>query len=172
MKRIFEKPPRVSFRRPKNLKDELVRSEIKGIEGSSKGVRKCGKARCQICNFVKEGNTFCDNTSKVYYVNYEFDCDSEGVIYLLKCGRCHKHYVGSTINSFRKRFNNHKSSLLRYGKGKKGMPGEHLYSHFFAEGHVGLNDVTEQIIDRTDVTEPTEREAFWALSSIRLFRKV
>ena len=82
------------------------------------------------------------------------------MIYLLKCERCHKHYVGSTINSFRKRFNIHKSSLHRYGKGKRGIPAEYLYSHFFAEGDVGLNDVRVQIIDRTDVTKSTEREAF------------
>ena len=79
----------------------------------------------------------------------------------MKCEQCHKRYVGSTINSFRKRFNNHKSSLLRYRKGKRSIQGEHLYLHFFAEGHVGLNDVKVQIIDRTDVTKPTEREAFW-----------
>ena len=84
MKRIFEKPPNVSLTKPKNLKDELMRSKIKGIEGSNKGMRTFGKARCKICNFVKEGNTFCDCTGKVYYVNNGFDCDSEGVVYLLK----------------------------------------------------------------------------------------
>ena len=57
------------------------------------------------------------------------------VVYLLKCERCRKDYVGSTINSFRERFNNHESSLLRYGKEKKGILSEHLYSRFFAEGH-------------------------------------
>ena len=101
-KRIFEKPPRVSFRRPKHLKDKLIRSTIKSIEGYNKGMKKCGEARYQICNFVKEGNTFCDNTGKVYHVNYGFDCDSKGVIYLLKCDRFRKRYVGSTINPFRK----------------------------------------------------------------------
>ena len=48
-----------------------------------------------------------------------------------------------------------------YGKAKTAIPGEHLYSHFFAESHVGLNDVRVQIIDRINVTTPTEREAFW-----------
>ena len=37
-------------------------------------------------------------------------------------------------------------------RGKRGISGEHLYSHFFAEDHVGL----------TDVTKPTEMEALWA----------
>ena len=79
------------------------------------------------------------------------------MVYLLKCEEYQKYYVASTTNSFTRRFNNHESSLLRYGKGKRG---EHLYSHFFAEGHVGLNNVRVPIIDRTDLTKPTEREAF------------
>ena len=51
---------------------------------------------------------------------------------------------------------------MRYGKGQRGIPGEHLYSHFFSKGHEGVNDMTVLIIDKTDVREPTRREAFWA----------
>ena len=36
MRQIFTEPPRVSFRRPKNLKNELVRSKV-GIRRSNKG---------------------------------------------------------------------------------------------------------------------------------------
>ena len=62
--------------------------------------------------------------------------------------------------SFRKRFNNHKSSLIRYGKGQRGISGEHLYAHFFGVGHEGLSDVSVKIIDKTNVNEPTIREGF------------
>ena len=31
---------------------------------------------------------------------------------------------------------------------------------FFEEGHSGLNDFRAQIIDVTDVNQPTERESF------------
>ena len=65
-----------------------------------------------------------------------------------------KQYVGSTITSFRKRFNNHKSSLSRYGKGQRGMCGEHLYAHFWKEGHRGLDDVMVQVIDVANVRNP------------------
>ena len=60
------------------------------------------------------------------------------------------------------RFNNHKSSLLRYGKGQRGMAGEHLYEHFFEAGHEGLSDMAYKIIDKTDFNKPVEREGFWA----------
>ena len=50
---------------------------------------------------------------------------------MFTCKKCAKIYVGSTITSFRKRFNNHKSRLNRFGKGVMGIACEHLYAHFF-----------------------------------------
>ena len=116
-----------------------------------KGMRKCGRSCCQICNLVEEGSSFGDGRRHRYYVNYRFDCDSAGVIFLLTCKRCSKIYVRSTVTSFRKRFNNHKSILKRFGKGQRGIAGEHLYTHFYEEGHKGIEDIQVKIIDRTDV---------------------
>ena len=94
-------------------------------------MKKCGKSRCQICKYVDEGCNFA-GAGNTHFINYSFDCDSVGVIYLITCTKCAKIYVGSTITSFRKRFNNHKSSLNRFGKGVRGVrgiAGEHLYAH-------------------------------------------
>ena len=41
-------------------------------------------------------------------------------------------------------------------------PGEHLYAHFFYQGHNGMQDVKVKIIDKTNVACPTQREGFWA----------
>ena len=41
------------------------------------------------------------------------------------------------------------------------MSGEHLYAHFFSESYDGLADLSVNIIDRTDMHNPTDREAFW-----------
>ena len=75
--------------------------------------------------------------------------------------KCDKQYVGRTVTAFRKRFNNHKSSLSRYGKGQKEICGKHLYSHFYTEGHSGIKDFSVQVIDVIYVNNPTERERFW-----------
>ena len=74
------------------------------------------------------------STGRVYHITHAFDCDSEGVIYLITCKTCHLHYVGNTVTAFRLRFNNHKCPLLRFGKGKRGICGQGLYSHFFEQG--------------------------------------
>ena len=70
-------------------------------------------------------------------------------------------YVGNTVTQFRLRFNNHKSSLLRFGKGQRGICGQGLYAYFFEQGHGGLRDLQVQIIDVTDINKPNERESFW-----------
>ena len=69
--------------------------------------------------------------------------------------------MGNTITAFRLRFNNHKSSLNRYGRGQRNIAGQHLYAHFYSEGHLGLRDFMVQVIDCTNVNNPTERESFW-----------
>jgi hypothetical protein len=70
-------------------------------------------------------------------INHCFHCDSEGIVYLISCKSCGLQYVGNTITPFRLRFN------------------------IWGEGHSGLSDFLVQVIDVTDVNNPTERERFW-----------
>ena len=67
----------------------------------------------------------------------------------------------NTITPFSLRFNNHKSALNRYGRGQRNICRQQLYAHFWGEGHSGLSDFLVQVIDVTDVNNPTERESFW-----------
>ena len=86
-------------------------------------MKKRGKSRCQICSYVEEAEEFKYGNKK-YWINYPFDCDSEGVTYVVRCISCSKIYVGSTITSFRKRFNKHKSSMRKYKQGGRNMTAE------------------------------------------------
>ena len=95
-----------------------------------------------------------------FHINHSFDCDSQGVVYLIRCKRCGKQYVGSTTKPFRLRFNNRKSSLKRYERGRRGICREHMYAHFFEDEPIGLGYVSVKIIDVTDVRYPTAREGF------------
>ena len=60
MAKIFNEKPKIVYRRPRNLRDSLVRAKVKMGDIGDKGKRKCGKSRCQICNFVEEGSSFRD----------------------------------------------------------------------------------------------------------------
>ena len=46
-RRIFGEKPMIAFRRPKNLKDDLMRAKLKVESIVDKGVKKCNKSRCQ-----------------------------------------------------------------------------------------------------------------------------
>ena len=110
---------------------------------------------------VKTSSIFESRVEKIsFHISHSFDCDSSWVVYFITCKRCATQYVASTITEYRKRFNNHKSSMNLYGKGQRGTCGEHLYSHFF-EGHLELEDLEVQIRDVTDKRDPTKRESFW-----------
>ena len=87
MKETFRDKPMVAFRTPRNLRDDLVKSRLKRLREENKGMRKCGKTRCQFCNLVKEGDKFYDK-GRTYHINYSSDCDSGGVVYLIKCKKC------------------------------------------------------------------------------------
>ena len=78
----------------------------------------------------------------------------------ISCKKCRKNYVGSTVTTFKKKFNNHKSSMIRFGRGQRGIPGEHLYKHSFEDGHKRLENMVVKIIDRTNIYDPTSKEGF------------
>ena len=52
-----------------------------------------------------------NKTGKVFGINYDLNCNSKSVIYLITCSKCKIQYVGSTTTAFRTRFNNHKSRV-------------------------------------------------------------
>ena len=51
--------------------------------------------------------------------------------------------------------------MNRYGRGQRETPGEHIYDHFFSDGHEVLVDLSVNIIDKRDIRNPTNREAYW-----------
>ena len=140
----------VAQRKPKSLRDIIVRAEIKN-QIVNKGCHKCGSVRCKVYDYIT-GHEDTKFTSKVtgweYVINYELNCNSENVVYLLSCKRCAMQYVGSTTNRFRTRFNNHKSRLnaMRNLSLEARSEEELVYQQFFLGEHRGLDDVKLRII--------------------------
>ena len=52
LKRVLPEVPMVSFRIPKNLKDNLVMAKIHPLKEKVKGMFCCGKARRKVCDVV------------------------------------------------------------------------------------------------------------------------
>ena len=100
-KRLFQEFPRVAFRRPKNIKDHLVRAKLYQLDEGSKGCSSdCIKCRsdCQIGKFLQTTPTFSSQHSdKIYNIRVgPLHCNSKMVIYLLICKTCGIRYVGKS----------------------------------------------------------------------------
>ena len=167
-KKAVKDVPMVVFRRPKSLRDYLVHAKLRAtsVEDKPKGTVKCGDRRCQVCEHLKTGDSFISKrTGKKYSINFDLNCNSTNVVYLLSCKLCGVQYVGSTTTRFRLRFNNHKSRIRAHArlsvndKSKDDL----IYQHFHGPAHSGINDLHIQLIDRVnDEKDLLDREGQWA----------
>ena len=83
------------------------------------------------------------------------------LIYRLTCNKCRKQYVGQTVDTFRYRWNNYRSNSRKHALGISCMQ-EHLCEHFCDSEHSDfLNGVSITFIEKTDPTNPLQRENYW-----------
>ena len=161
VKDTFTPVPMVSFRAARKLSSYLVRAKLYPLERRV-GSRKCGKSRCEVCQSVENSDTFQSSiTKETFKINHHLNCGSKCLTYLLTCKTCSKQYTGETTDEFRFRWNNYKSNDRKFQRGERCMQ-EHLFEHFYSEGHNGfLEDVSVTLIDKTDGRDPKKREFYW-----------
>ena len=88
--------PMMAFRRPKSLGDYLVHAKLQSTRSEDKpgGTVQCGDRRYHVCEHLKIGDSFTSKgTGKTYSINYELNCNSSNVVYLLCCRVCGIQYV-------------------------------------------------------------------------------
>ena len=140
-KNVFPDVPIIGFRNGRSIKDHLVRASLpkdKILFGSE----PCGKKRCQVCNHISKTDSFISSDSAETFKiqSGPLNCDSEKVIYVLKCKICNKIFcVGTSKTKFRLRFNNYKSAHRNFKKGKHKIPQEIFHKHFSYGNHTGGN---------------------------------
>ena len=161
-KNVFTRCPFVAFRSPRNLRSHLVRAKVILDDNRRVGCMGCGNKRCLTCPNIVSDNSFTSKTTnRSYFINHNLNCNSRNLIYLLSCKICHVQYVGQTTDKFRFRWNNYKSCQRKAARGEE-CPQLALHKHFLGEGHNGLeSDCEIRLIDKSDPSDPTSREAFW-----------
>ena len=158
VKNVFGDQPMVAFRRPKNIKDHLVRAKINKPHTKQSGTTKCGHGGCRLCrDHMPETSTFKSTvTGVIYNIHQNLNCNSRNVIYLITCRTCGIQYVGETKTRFRERINNHKSAINnRYDNS--------VARHYNSPGHsLGSFEVLpiDQNLHWSD-HERGNREKFW-----------
>ena len=141
-KKVFPNVLVIGFRNGKSLKDFLVRATLPKINGSGR-CEPCGKKTCLVCDSISTATTFtteaCQETFKIQ--SGPLTCDSEKVLYLLKCKVCGEvPYVGKAKTKFRYRFNNYKSKHRAFRKGNRKVPQKLFHTHYCLDGHSSIED--------------------------------
>ena len=138
---ILQIPVIRGFRRPKNLRDLLVRARLTTADGNhqpsgSKYSNKCTRMNCTYCRLInKSGRITCPYTKRLYIPRNKLNCNSNNLIYCLVCQTCSKIYVGQTKRSLRERAGKHLTSIRKKKK--------HLVvgRHYNSAGHKCTHDV-------------------------------
>lgn len=158
-------PLQIGFRRTRNLRNVLVRSDIAcriqhREDNLPKGHFKCG--HCKVCHLIME-DPVVPVHGRDFRIQHNFfsTCSTGGVVYLLKCTYAPPLlYVGKTMCTLRTRLLEHQSHLrLR-------IPEAPLVDHFNFAQH-SEHDLRHTVLyvgqkqgDSLE-NEPLRSEAFW-----------
>lgn len=146
----FMDRPLLSYRRPTNLHDRLVNSDVGPLSTkkqtfltvSKKGSFPC--LSCISCNYMAKGDSFVHpKTNKRYKIKFYLTCNSNYVIYVLWCP-CDLLYVGETRNDMKTRLNQHRYSIR---KKRLDLP---VSKHFLDANH-SERDLKFMILDHIPV---------------------
>ncbi len=102
LKQIFPEPPLISYRRPKNIRDIVVRAKLppsndQNDTDSLPGSSPCQSKRCKNCTHMKETNFFKSSiTNQRFEIRQTITCSTSNAIYLIECSICNVQYVGET----------------------------------------------------------------------------
>ncbi|XP_041432150.1 uncharacterized protein LOC121397930 [Xenopus laevis] len=115
----FQAPPLLSYKRPRSLRDRLVKADLGTTRNDPQrvlaplrnGMHSCG--RCSQCSSVIRTDTFTHpHSGKKFSIQGHHTCNSEYVVYMLKCP-CGLAYIGETIQPIRDRISQHKSTIRK-----------------------------------------------------------
>ena len=157
LKKAFPEPPMVAFKRLKNLRDMLVHTGPRAI---NQGVGSCSDKRCKCCKHL-QGTTEFEINGKKHCVKNGGSCDTENVIYGLRCKQCDQWYIGESSLQLRGRLNGHRAATVRLKEGKllnSQMNDTGAAEHFIKEGHDFERDLELYMLESGNWRSAAERK--------------
>ena len=147
--KIFPSKMTVAYRRPRAIKDYIVRNNSL-TEQKITSTSKCGK--CKLCKNLSTKNIIT-NKKKNITVNIKHygNCRTQGVIYAACCKKHDVIYVGHTGESLNDRFSKHRYDI------KKRPENSELAAHFHKDH---TEDDMEVFILQTNLLSEPQRELF------------
>ena len=150
MRKAVPEPPLIAYRRPKNLRDLLVRAEVIPRERKQPGTRPCGGRGCKTCPMLQTMDSITSHiTGNTHKIKTSASCKSTNVVYVIRCQRCDLQYVGETEQALHERINSHRSHVKLSKTDKPGA----AHFNFQHEGHDSGTDQKERQLDEKDKGE-------------------
>ena len=155
LKDIFPKPPMVAYRRPKNLKEKLVRAKVPPVLSRPKrnlpGMKRC-PYNCLTCPYVlPDKKVKASATNYTHEIEASVNCQTQNVIYCINCNKCKEQYIGETEKTLSIRFSQHRGYVNCHKVEK--ATGE----HFNQPGHK-LNNMNVTILEKVYSNDPFMRK--------------
>ena len=107
---IFTDNPLISFRRNKNIRDNLVRSALRQNLPAPASTFSCSRARCYTCSLLNSATSISGPKSN-FVIRHNFTCTSSDIIYCISYSKCCKLYIGETGRRLSDRFAEHLRSV-------------------------------------------------------------
>ena len=157
---LFEARIIFGHRRPKNLREHLVRAALKPpptnadllVLSQRAKDRECASpGRCKYCPRLDTNGSIKGNTDgRKFRSRMSVTCRSNNLIYAIECTRCGMHYVGQTKRRLMDRMVNHFATI-------RGEQMKYPVGHHFSRRnhHLGLEDVRLYVLEFCQ-TPPTD----------------
>ena len=148
LSKVFTESPTVAFRRPRTIRNIIVRNDINRPARKPTSTSECGS--CILCKDIRKNPTIT-NTKKNITIKLKDggNCKTKNVVYAARCKKHDLIYIGHTGNTLDNRFGKHRYDI-------KKRPGNSELAEHFHNGH-DKNDL-EVCILQSGASSPEERE--------------
>ena len=76
---------------------------------------KCKKSNCKICKY-STNNYYLKDKQFILPIMSHSNCNSEEIVYIIKCNRCSVYYIGESKRKCKVRINEHLNNIKRFQK--------------------------------------------------------
>ena len=108
--KIFTSQPLVAFRRPRSIKNILVKNDILPKEEKPVSTQPCGN--CILCKNIWTTEIIRNKNIEIE-IKDGGNCQTRGVIYAARCKKCDELCIGQTHKSTNLRFSGHRYDIKR-----------------------------------------------------------
>ena len=157
LKQVFSEPPLIAYRRPKNIKDLIIRAKVPSKAPCRPKRKIKGMSKCKGCPYIKQGKMVkATATDFKTEITDQVNCQTENIVYCIECQKCSVQYIGETQRSLQERIAEHRGYIVNHHRAK--ATGE----HFNLPGHQ-LSDMRVTVVEkvRNNTAYRKQREQMW-----------